>query len=85
MQSTHLQQKPDLLTCYEQTGKIRSAREAAISPISCGSGVPGGRGGARCEPSGMDNPRLLGDNFAQTMRHAPRLRRLNEFDPEYTR
>jgi hypothetical protein len=37
------------------------------------------------EPSGMDNPGLLGDNFAQIMRQPPRPRRLNEFDPEYAR
>jgi len=39
----------------------------------------------RGEPSGMDNLALLGDNFAQIMRQAPRPRRLNEFDPEYAR
>jgi hypothetical protein len=41
--------------------------------------------GLRCEPTGMDNPALLGDNFAQIMRQPPRPRRLNEFDPEYAR
>jgi hypothetical protein len=33
----------------------------------------------------MDNPALLGDNFAQIMRQQPHARRLNEFDPEYAR
>jgi hypothetical protein len=42
-------------------------------------------GELRREPSGMDNPGLLSDNSAQIMRHAPRPRRLNEFDPEYAR
>ena len=37
------------------------------------------------QPSGMDNVALLGDNFADRMRQVPRLRRLNEFDPEYAR
>jgi hypothetical protein len=37
------------------------------------------------QPSGMDIVALLGDNFAHTMRQAPRPRRLNEFDPEYAR
>jgi hypothetical protein len=37
------------------------------------------------QPSGMDIAALLGDNFAHSMRQAPRPRRLNEFDPEYAR
>jgi hypothetical protein len=37
------------------------------------------------QPSGMDIAALLGDNFADTMRQAPRPRRLNEFDPKYAR
>jgi hypothetical protein len=33
----------------------------------------------------MDIVALLGDNFADRMQQVPRLRRLNEFDPEYAR
>jgi len=39
----------------------------------------------QAQPSGMDIAALLGDNFAGSMRQAPRPRRLNEFDPEYAR
>jgi hypothetical protein len=33
----------------------------------------------------MDIAAFLSDNFGENMRQAPRLRRLNEFDPKYAR